>query len=199
MKRVSVCFSKCVCECVLRLQIFILYVYADGSCKCYISLHTYNEGKQDRQEYRAQLTLTDVGARYNLSVKNSGKIDTTLIHTPLGILCKVTYSFYFLYCDYNALSLVPPLSVSFSYVLLYLNLISFPFKAIYLNSMRTRIAFIPIFPFRTNTFRIELRRDDFVSCLILYVEKKKKILRIHPPDGKANFLARNRIDRQWRD
>ena len=194
MKRVSVCFSKCVCECVLRLQIFILYVYADGSCKYYISLHTYNEGKQDRQGYRAQLTLTDVGARYNLSVKNSGKIDTTLIHTPLGILCKVTYSFYFLYCDYNALSR----SLSL-YVLLYLNLISFPFKAIYLNSMRTRIAFIPIFPFRTNTFRIELRRDDFVSCLILYVEKKKKILRIHPPDGKANFLARNRIDRQWRD
>ena len=143
--------------------------------------------------------MTDVGARYNLSVKNSGEIDTTLIHTPLGILCKVTYSFYFLYCDYNALSLSLSLSLSFSYVLLYLNLISFPFKAIYLNSMRTRIAFIPIFPFRTNTFRIELRRDDFVSCLILYVEKKKKILQIHPPDGKANFLARNRIDRQWRD
>ena len=174
MKRVSVCFSKCVCECVLRLQIFILYVYADGSCKCYISLHTYNEGKQDRQEYRAQLTLTDVGARYNLSVKNSGKIDTTLIHTPLGILCKVTYSFYFLYCDYNALSLVPPLSVSFSYVLLYLNLISFPFKAIYLNSMWTRIAFIPIFPFRTNTFRIELRRDDFVfMCHPLHGEEEE--------------------------
>ena len=112
MKRVSVCFSKCVCECVLRLQIFILYVYADGSCKCYISLHTYNEGKQDRQEYRAQLTLTDVGARYNLSVKNSGKIDTTLIHTPLGILCKVTYSFYFLYCYYNILSLSRSLSLS---------------------------------------------------------------------------------------
>ena len=117
MKRVSVCvqecvcLSKCVCECVLRLQIFILYVYADGSCKYYISLHTYNEGKQDRQEYRAQLILTDVGARYNLSVKNSGKIDTTLIHTPLGILCKVTYSFYSLYCDYNALALVPSLSL----------------------------------------------------------------------------------------
>ena len=143
--------------------------------------------------------MTDVGARYNLSVKNSGKIDTTLIHTPLGILCKVTYSFYFLYCYYISLSFPLSLSASFSYVLLYLNLISFPFKTTYLNSMRTRIAFIPIFPFRTNTFRIELRRDDFVSCLILYVEKKKKILRIHPPDGKANFLARNRIDRQWRD
>ena len=27
------------------------------------------------------------------------------------------------------------------------------------------------------------------SCVILYMEKKKKILRIHPPDGNTNFLA----------